>query len=247
MRHLLLLLLISAPGRATPPGAALIGPQPGVLDTALSHDSGADAAPFGRTPAGLCSEQALRAGIQLPERPELYGAWDRDRVWGTAEMIEAITRAAEEMAWLMPHADPIVIGDISRRYGGALAGHKSHRGGIDADIGIYTTGGRQPQGGGFTTVTPQNIDYEANWLFWRSLLDTGLVDRILLDQTLIDAMRAWTIQSGNLTVEEAHYIFAPAGTPQLWARTGVFQHAVNHHHHIHLRVRCGDPIQEDVN
>ncbi|MFT4974585.1 MAG: hypothetical protein ACI8S6_000468 [Myxococcota bacterium] len=241
MNHFLsMLLLITATGAAAP---GTLGPEPGILDTAGANDSSLDREQmFGSTPAEHCSNQVLRGGVQVPDRPELYSYWDAKKAWGTPEMIHAVTVASEEMAWLMPHADPIVIGDISQKFGGLLSGHKSHRGGVDADIGIFTTGSKQPDSGGFTGVTPSNIDYEANWLFWRSLLETGLVDRILLDQPLIDAMRGWTVAEGELSAAEALEVFPPRGTPRIWAMTGVFQHAVNHHHHIHLRVLCGEEI-----
>ena len=245
MKQLLISMLVLTSTSAAAPGD--IGPQPGILDTAGASDSslGRDLM-FGRTPTEHCSNQVLRGGVQMPHRPELYKLWDNKKAWATPEMAHAVTASAAEMAWLMPQADPLIIGDISHRYGGVLSGHKSHRGGVDADIGIYSVGGKQPDRGGFETVTPQTMDYEANWLFWRSLLETGLVDRILLDQKLIDAMREWTVREGELSEAEALAVFPVRGTPRIWAMTGVFQHAINHHHHIHLRVLCGDKI-ENIN
>jgi hypothetical protein len=210
----------------------------GSLDTAAGLDTGLHN-PFGRTPKDQCSTQVLRNGVQLPPMGELYRIWNGEKAWGTPEMIQAIVTSAEEMAWLMPSADPLIVGDISTRYGGLLHGHKSHRSGLDADIGIFTVGGHQPQGGGFEYVTPETMDYETNWLFWRSLLETGMVDRILLDQKLIDAMREHVVDAGELSHQEAQAVFPPRGTPRLWAHTGVFHHAPGHANHIHLRVLCG--------
>ena len=234
---ILSLLSLTSTGHAEN-GPVLDTPSAGPADTA-SFDT-APHNPFGSTPPEQCSTQALRNGVQLPPMTELYRIWNNDKAWGTPEMIQAVVTASEEMAWLMPSADPLIVGDISTRYGGYLHGHKSHRAGIDADIGIFTVGGNQPQGGGFEIVTPQTMDYETNWLFWRSLLETGLVDRILLDQKLIDAMREHLIGTGELSYEEAQSIFPPRGTPRLWAMTGVFQHAPGHANHIHLRVLCGN-------
>ena len=219
--------------------AAENGPTQDPLDTAGIFDSGPHN-PFGQTPADQCSTQVLRNGVQLPPMGELYRIWDDKKAWGTPEMVQAVVTSAEEMAWLMPAADPLIIGDISTQPGGYLHGHKSHRAGVDADIGIYTTGGHQPQGGGFEYVTPETIDYATNWLFWRSLLETGLVDRILLEQKLIDAMREHLIASGELSFQEADEIFPPRGTPRMWSMTGIFQHAPGHANHIHLRVLCGN-------
>ncbi|MFM2248330.1 MAG: hypothetical protein RL071_4405 [Pseudomonadota bacterium] len=183
-----------------------------------------------------CPDQSLSGGVQLKERPELYRVMAPDAAWGRPEMIELITRAAEEMAWLKPDADPIVIGDISRRWGGPLAGHKSHRGGIDVDVGLYWGNGEMLKTG-FKSGSPQELDLEANWLLIRSMLDTGLVERILLDQRNIDAIKAWTIKNGELTKEEAEAIF-PAPSTRRWNMTGVVHHTANHREHLHVRIFC---------
>ena len=185
---------------------------------------------------GTCPKSHLSNGVQLPAAPDLYKRWHPDKAWARAEMVEAITRVSEEMAWLMPEADPIVIGDISTRYGGVLEGHKSHRAGVDADVGLYWGNGRMHKGG-FRDVSASELDLEANWLLIRSLLDTGLVERILLDQRLINALRAYTIASGELTEDEAERIF-PLGYTRMWTHTGVVHHAPNHKEHLHLRVLC---------
>jgi murein endopeptidase len=207
-------------------------------------DTGSKPAPtrFSRTPPAMCSTQALHNGIQLPEQTELYIVRNPVEAWGTPEMIEAVITASEEMAWLMPHADPLLVGDISRKHGGYLPPHRSHRSGLDADIGIFTVGARMPASAGFPDITPATIDYEANWMFWSSLLETGLVERILLDQTLIDAMREWTIKEGVLSETEANRTFPKRNTPRLWTMNGVFQHVPGHRDHIHLRVLCGEAL-----
>lgn len=234
----LLPILLAIPALAGPSG-----PWPDRWDSGEAFEEDTQSPPlarFGRTPSELCSTQVLRNGVQLPKQSELYYIRNPYEAWGTPEMIEAIVVAAEEMAWLMPSADPLLIGDISKKHGGPLPPHRSHRSGIDADIGIYTTGAKQPVSAGFANITPTNIDYEANWLFWSELLETGLVERILLDQSLIDAMRRWSIASGTLSESEAHEIFPERGSPNLWLKKGVFQHFPGHRDHIHLRVNCGD-------
>lgn len=185
---------------------------------------------------GSCPKTYLAGGVKLPPAPELYWIWQPDQAWGRPEMIEVLTRAAEEMAWLMPEADPIVVGDISTQYGGFLEGHKSHRAGVDADIGLYWGDGRMHLGG-FRDVHPNNLDLEANWLLIRSLLETGLVERILLDQHLIRAIKRYTIESGELTPEEADRVF-PIGYTRMWTHTAVVHHAPSHKEHMHVRTFC---------
>jgi len=185
---------------------------------------------------GACPKTHLPNGVQLQAAPELYKIWYADKAWGRPEMIEVITAAGEEMAWLLPEADPIVVGDISTRYGGFLEGHKSHRAGVDADIGLYWGDARMHKGG-FRDVRPADLDLEANWLLIKSMLDTGLVERILLDQRLILAIKRYTIEAGELTPDEADRIF-PVGYNRMWTHTGVVHHAPSHKEHMHVRVFC---------
>ncbi|MFT4976352.1 MAG: hypothetical protein ACI8S6_002249 [Myxococcota bacterium] len=197
--------------------------------------------PYGRTPPELCSTQRLHNPVALTEQPAFYTINNAPAAYGTPELVGIIEYASAEMAWLRPGADPILIGDLSRPHGGQLPPHKSHRSGLDADIGIYRRGGDQPETNPFVVTTADTIDHRANWLFWSALLETGLVDRILLDQSLIDAMRVWTVAEGELSESEALAIFPPRGTPRIWSMTGVFQHMPRHRDHIHLRARCGVP------
>jgi murein endopeptidase len=185
---------------------------------------------------GACPKSHLPNGVQLPRAPELYKIWFSEKAWGRPEMIEVLTAASEEMAWLLPDADPIVVGDISTRHGGFLEGHKSHRAGVDADIGLYWGNGRMHKGG-FRDVRPIDLDLEANWLLIKSMLDTGLVERILLDQRLILAIKRYTLESGELTSAEAERIF-PIGYNRMWTHTGVVHHAPSHKEHMHVRVFC---------
>jgi murein endopeptidase len=185
---------------------------------------------------GPCAKNHLSGGVRMPRAPELYKLWMPEKAWGRPEMVEVLTRASEEMAWLIPEADPIVIGDISTRYGGYLEGHKSHRAGVDADIGLYWGDGRMHMGG-FRDVHPNDLDLEANWLLIKSLLDTGLVERILLDQHLIRRIKLYTIESGELTPEEADEVF-PIGYSRMWTHTGVVHHAPSHKEHMHVRTFC---------
>lgn len=186
-----------------------------------------------------CEEGSLRGGVQLPELPELYVLLNPDHAWGRPELIEVLLTGAEAVERLLPDADPITVGDLSTRYGGPLSGHKSHRGGIDADVGLFWHDGSQPHAQ-FVDGASRELDMQANWLYIQAMLDTGLVDRILLDQSHIEALRSWTINMGELTPEQAWAIFPAAGS-RTWAMTGVVVHASNHRDHMHVRVLCEAP------
>lgn len=186
-----------------------------------------------------CSDQYLHDAVLLPELPLFFRSVQPNHSWGTQEMIDVIVDTARHMRWLMPEADPITVGDISARRGGFLSGHKTHRGGVDADLGIYSTGGKQnPRG--FDQLGASDFDVAVNWMYISTLLDTGKVDMILLDRSHIARLRAYTLRTGLLSEEEASQIFPQEGTRGTWANTGFVRHAPNHADHIHLRVLCSD-------
>lgn len=232
---LLLLASLLSSAWARTPGPDLEGV---VEPIEKAEDTGGSA---GGTP---CSDQYLRNGVQLPERPGLYVINIADAAWGTPLMIETLIRVAEEMAWQLPDADPFVVGDISTARGGFLSGHRSHRGGVDADLGIYAKGGRQSPRG-FQDLAPNELDAKATWTFIRSLLDTGSVDRMYLDQSLINVLRRYVREEEGLSQEEVDRIFPPPGTPRTWAMTGVVQHVAGHRNHLHLRVLCDNGVPAD--
>ena len=184
-----------------------------------------------------CSTARLENGVKMPPAPDLYMIWHPEAAWGTPRMIGTLLRAAEEIAWLVPHSDPLVIGDISKKGGGPLEGHSSHRGGADADIGIYY-GDAQQYEHGFMFMTTRNFDPKTNWLLVRSLLESEEVERILVDQKLVDILRSYVIREGELSAKEAYRVFPTKVTTDVWARTGVVHHHPGHMHHFHVRVFC---------
>jgi len=185
---------------------------------------------------GACPATHLVRGVQLQESPELYTIWFPERAWGRPEAMEVIAQAAEQMAWLLPDADPIVVGDISTQFGGELQGHVSHRAGVDIDISVFWEGGMTVKGD-YHRASPNNLDLEANWLLIRSLLDTALIERILLDQRNILRIKAYTIESGELSPDEADRIF-PDPESRDRSATGVVHHAPRHLEHMHVRTLC---------
>ena len=185
-----------------------------------------------------CSDQQLNDGIQLPDLPLFFTRTQADHAWGSREMVELLVDTARHMRWLMPDASSITIGEISRQRGGELSGHKTHRGGVDADVGIYLSGGRQ-QAGMFLDPGPREFDVEANWALISAMLDTGRVDMLLLDHSHIARLKAYTLEAGLLTEEEASQIFLGDHRGNYRA-TGVIRHAPAHRDHLHVRVLCPD-------
>jgi murein endopeptidase len=192
----------------------------------------------GDTGTAGCSESYLDSGVQLPDLPLFYRRLSPARAWGTPELIDLLVQSARHMAWLMPTASPLTIGDLSAMHGGWVSGHKSHRGGIDADVGLYRLGGAQ-DAHQFADVTPAQLDVVATWALIQSMLDTGKVDMILLDRGHIARLKTYALASGLLAQADAAQIFATEGS-EGWRHTGVIRHVEGHKDHLHVRVLCPD-------
>lgn len=227
---LISLLLASLLARGAEFGPSLEGEVLPAEADGVVQDGGSD------TGASGCSDQYLTNGVQLPDLPLFFTRQAPDDEWGSPEMIDAIISATRHMRWLMPEASPVTVGDISHEHGGFQSGHVSHRGGIDADIGIYSTGARQ-NARGFDSLG-SNFDVVANWALISAFLDTGNVEFILLDRAHIARLRQYTTHAGLLTEAEADEIFATDS--HSWDRAGVVRHAPGHDNHMHVRVFCSD-------
>jgi hypothetical protein len=188
-------------------------------------------------PLPSCEEVYPFQLVQLPERPGLYRLAQPQHAWGTSALVAAIEQASARVAIEYPEADPLYVGDLSSQKGGPLPPHITHSDGRSADIGLYADGGGQPRVA-FHELTPLELDFELTWTIIDTFLSTGQVEHILLDQTLIDALRDWLTDTGRLEAQETARIFPPEGTQRLWAMTGILRPAANHRDHMHVRFRC---------
>ncbi|HWO07955.1 MAG TPA: penicillin-insensitive murein endopeptidase [Polyangiaceae bacterium] len=103
-------------------------------------------APFRRSPYALMSLSVglpnagwqLRAK-QLKRSPSL---WIQDKSvpysYGHPALVLMLNRTAKQIARQSP-GSVLLVGDLSREYGGPLAGHRSHQSGRDADVGFFVT------------------------------------------------------------------------------------------------------------
>ena len=222
-----LLTLWASAAKASP------APRPR-LDGRSPDDEIADT---GAPDSGLqrCPHNRLEDAVELPEIPELYLRMSPGRAFGTPELVNLLVDSAAELAWLKPDADRIVIGDISAQKGGPVSGHRSHQGGIDADVALFFHDGRQDPYG-FMNPVPGAFDVETNWLLIRSMVQTGLMERILIDQRYVDLLKRHAVKIGDLSPEEAQALF-PTDPRERW-KGGKIHHAPNHRDHLHVRVRC---------
>jgi penicillin-insensitive murein endopeptidase len=186
----------------------------------------------------------LTNGKALPHNGEGFRRLRGDDIrWGNPRLVDAIERAASQVAKQRPGGAPVIIGDLSGRHGGAIQRHRSHRTGRDADLLLYalTPDGRPVANDGFIRfgrdglARTQNkefvrIDLERNWL---------LVKALTLDES---AQVQWLFVARWLEALLIEYARARGEDHQtVWQAENLLRQpsdSFSHDDHIHLRIAC---------
>lgn len=91
------------------------------------------AAPTRKPPSTRPQVPAGRVGVQLPRSGPGYRTYgEPQNQFGTPQTVSRLRHISE--VWSKQHRTPIQFGHISKRGGGKLYPHKSHKRGIDVDI-----------------------------------------------------------------------------------------------------------------
>ncbi len=143
--------------------------------------------------------------------------------WGTpatiAALREGLSRYAQEF-----DGPPIIVRDLSRKGGGRLPPHKSHRDGRDVDLEW--------------AGEDYDNDGEQAWALFRALLSTGAIEAIWVDYALQEALFAVAAADG-LSAQELGDVFQyPRGAN---ADTGLIRHQAGHSRMVHVRFRADAP------
>jgi len=207
-------------------------------------------APSPLTPAwrgsiGTANRGVLADGAELPRDGDgLCWLRDNDRHWGLPRFTDAIARAARGVANERPGAR-LYAGDLStRRGGGPLPPHFSHRSGVDADLLFYVTtlAGTPVDSPGFVHFGADGIarddrsqrwlrfDVEREWLLVKALVEDpqARIQWIFVSDVVQALLIEWAIARGDSTetirrAEEVMLEPHPGGV---------------HDDHLHVRTSC---------
>lgn len=175
----------------------------------------------------------LENGRQLPAHHG-YAIRDRSRAWATEETIDALVDAFDEVRRRHPRAPRVAVHDLSRRQGGPMAGHRSHRSGRDVDVIYYQRG--CPQGlCRMVAVLPSRLAVEPQWTLFRTLITRGRAQVIFVDHGLQAALYRHAQRRGATAQQLATWFQWPR--PRSVA-AGTIRHFPNHRDHFHVRFAC---------
>lgn len=98
------------------------------------------------TPAGKPKRVAAAKSIGSPDQGQLQGGRELKKSktlravgglrWGLPQLVDMLARSADAVAKKHP-GSVLTVGDLSRRGGGEVGGHRSHESGRDADVAFY--------------------------------------------------------------------------------------------------------------
>jgi penicillin-insensitive murein endopeptidase len=113
----------------------------------------------------------------------------RQRFYGTVEMQNVISDAADYVRQVYPDSELLQVGDIANKNGGICKEHGSHQNGLDVDI-VYLTKNKKLQSQSAVYWEEEfvnngkvsaNLDIERTMTLFKHLVTTQPVERIFVD------------------------------------------------------------------
>lgn len=180
--------------------------------------------------------QRLVGGALLQAERGLLTLQRPQRGWGRPVTVQAIRSAAQAVQRSWPESNHLIVGDLSQRGGGCLPPHKSHRGGLDADIGYFQRDNKRRDW--MTLASPTSIDAKRTWLFLKALLASGRVRYAFIDYGLQVPLYEAARLAGEATETLSRVFQYPR--PRSANRAAIFRHLRGHADHMHVRFTCPD-------
>jgi penicillin-insensitive murein endopeptidase len=185
-----------------------------------------DPSALGPLSIGAASRGRLMNGVRMPDG-ERWTLTDPAHAWGTPETVESLVRAIDRVHAVHPATQPLVIGHLSAKNGGRLRPHKSHQSGRDVDLGFYYA---DPTKGWYAVANAKNLDRARTWTLTKALLESGMVEMILVDTSIQKLLRDHALAAGEdpAFVDEVFQISGKSKWP-------LVRHAKGHATHLHVR------------
>ncbi|MCB9532488.1 MAG: penicillin-insensitive murein endopeptidase [Myxococcales bacterium] len=179
---------------------------------------------------GKPSRGRLANGVPMPEG-EFWNVGRPENAWGTEPTILGLVEGLTHVGRELPGGGTPTIADISRRNGGSLRPHRSHRSGRDADVTYFRTDPTLTMAWGH--VSASALDVQRQWALFRYWLDSDAIDYIFIDTRLKRAIRDYVASTG-VDAETLARVFGGNG------REGVLRYERGHSDHFHVRFRCAE-------
>ena len=158
----------------------------------------------------------------------------RKKFYGTTEIQNCISDAADYVRQTFPQAEMLQIGDIAGINGGPCTGHGSHQNGLDVDIVYLTKNGRlQSQNASYWEEEfvikgkiSSNFHTQRNLDLFRNLITVQKAERIFVDDVIKKHLCSYAKANKLLNDRDIVETLRRLRTEKL------------HSTHFHLRLKC---------
>ncbi|MBX3271320.1 MAG: penicillin-insensitive murein endopeptidase [Sandaracinaceae bacterium] len=188
---------------------------------------------------GSANQGRLDEAAHLPEHHPGILVRFPTRAYGTDETIRWLLEAVDAVRSEVPETPRLEVGDLSRREGGALMGHRSHTSGRDADVAYYRT--RCADACPMRTVTASELDVARQWRLFRHWLERDRVEAIFVDHELQEALYRHAVAEGVDRRLLDRWFQYPREADN---RYGIIRHHPRHQNHFHVRFVCHESDEE---
>lgn len=153
--------------------------------------------------------------------------------FGTARTVNLIKRAVGQYKRRHAKSPKVLIGDLSKKGGGKIEPHLSHRKGVDIDVG-YVLKGNTLTTTRFRGVNSKTLDPKRTWALVKAFLDTDEVRYIFMDYALQKRLYEYAKSNGTSEDELDELFQYPRGRGR---SHGIIRHWRSHKNHFHVRFR----------
>ncbi|MGH1340270.1 MAG: penicillin-insensitive murein endopeptidase [Nannocystales bacterium] len=158
----------------------------------------------------------------------------RPRSYATRQTVTQLATSLALWRERYPDANPVKLGEFSRRGGGRVRPHKSHRTGRDVDIGYVMN--EPDEGHRFVTVSDDNMDAAATWGLVQQLVAGDAVESIFM----AESVQAQLIPFAALSLTEAQQraLFSTLEPDARAKKKTTIRAWRGHDDHMHVRFGC---------
>lgn len=157
----------------------------------------------------------------------------RGKSWGRRNLVLNLDKALTAYGRAYPEGPVVIISDMSKRHGGKLPPHHTHREGHDVDLSYVPI--PKHDNGGFLMMDERYFDVDRNWTFVKAMLDTNAVVTILMDHSLQELLFK-KARSEGIPPKELRRIFQYPRSKE--REVGLIRHWDGHRDHMHVRFKC---------